>query len=119
LVVSLQGDGDLMCAPGVLWTAAHHKIPLISVIHNNRAYHQEVMHVQRMANRHARGLDRPHIGTAIDTPDIDYAKLAQSMGVWGSGPITEPSELAPAITKAIQVAQAGEPAVLDVVSQPR
>jgi thiamine pyrophosphate-dependent acetolactate synthase large subunit-like protein len=77
------------------------------------------MHVQRMANRHARGLDQTHIGTKIDTPDIDYAKLAQSMGVWGSGPITEPSALAPAITKAIQVAQAGEPAVLDVVSQPR
>ena len=39
--------------------------------------------------------------------------------MWGSGPITEPGELAPAIAKAIQVAQAGEPAVLDVVSQPR
>jgi thiamine pyrophosphate-dependent acetolactate synthase large subunit-like protein len=119
LVVSLQGDGDLMCAPGVLWTAAHHKIPLISVVHNNRAYHQEMMHVQRMANRHDRGVDRAHIGTAIDTPDIDYSKLAQSMGVWGSGPITEANQLAPAITKAIQVAQAGEPAVIDVVSQPR
>jgi len=119
LVVSLQGDGDLMCAPGVLWTAAHHKIPLISVVHNNRAYHQEMMHLQRMADRHERGVDRTHIGTAIDQPGIDYSKLAQSMGVWGSGPITEPGELAPAITKAIQVAQAGEPAVIDVVSQPR
>ncbi len=119
LSVALQGDGDLMCAPGVLWTAAHHKIPLISVIHNNRAYHQEVMHVQRMANRHSRGLDRTHIGTTINGPDIDYAKLAQSMGVWGAGPISEPGELAPAIKKAIQVAQAGEPAVIDVVSQPR
>jgi acetolactate synthase-1/2/3 large subunit len=119
LSVSLQGDGDLMCAPGVLWTAAHHKIPLISVIHNNRSYHQEMMHVQRMALRHDRGVDRAHIGTAIDGPDIDFTKLAQSFGVWGSGPITEPSDLAPAITKAIQVAQAGEPAVIDVVSQPR
>jgi thiamine pyrophosphate-dependent acetolactate synthase large subunit-like protein len=119
LAVSLQGDGDLMCAPGVLWTAAHHKIPLISVIHNNRSYHQEMMHVQRMALRHDRGVDRIHIGTAIDGPDIDFTKLAQSFGVWGSGPITEPGDLAPAITKAIQVAQAGEPAVIDVVSQPR
>ena len=56
--VSIQNDGDLLYAPGVLWTAAHHRIPLLIVMHNNRAYHQEVMHVQRMANRHKRGIDR-------------------------------------------------------------
>src|SRR6516164_29745 len=42
LSVNIQCDGDLMYAPGVLWTAAHHRIPLLSVMHNNRAYHQEV-----------------------------------------------------------------------------
>ena len=47
--VSIQGDGDMMYAPGALWTAAHHKIPLLLVMHNNRCYHQEIMHVQRMA----------------------------------------------------------------------
>ena len=47
--VSIQSDGDLMYAPGVLWTAARHKIPLLAVMHNNRGYHQEVMHVQRFA----------------------------------------------------------------------
>src|SRR5450631_181603 len=45
--VCFQPDGDLMYAPGVLWTAARHKIPLLSVIDNNRDYNQEVMHVQR------------------------------------------------------------------------
>ena len=40
--VSIQSDGDLMYAPGVLWTAARHKIPLLAVMHNNRGYHQEV-----------------------------------------------------------------------------
>ena len=44
----------MMYAPGVLWTAAHHKIPLLSVMHNNRGYHQEVMHMQRMSNRRNR-----------------------------------------------------------------
>ena len=48
--VAIQTDGDLMYAPGALWTAAHHRIPLLSVMHNNRAYHMEVMHVQRMCN---------------------------------------------------------------------
>ena len=38
-----------MYAPGVLWTAARHKIPLLAVMHSG-GYHQEVMHVQRLAN---------------------------------------------------------------------
>jgi acetolactate synthase I/II/III large subunit len=119
LSVSIQCDGDLMYAPGVLWTAAHHHIPLLTVMHNNRAYHQEVMHVQRMADRHNRGLNRANIGTTIQNPNIDYAKLAQSMGVDGEGPITDPKELGPAIRRAIDVVKRGEPALVDVVTEPR
>ena len=54
ITVSIEGDGDLMYANGVLWTAAHHKIPLLMTVHNNRAYHQEVMHLQKMAGLHNR-----------------------------------------------------------------
>jgi thiamine pyrophosphate-dependent acetolactate synthase large subunit-like protein len=43
--VNIQSDGDFLYAPGVWWTAAHHQIPLLSVMHNNRAYHQEIMHI--------------------------------------------------------------------------
>ena len=56
-------DGDLMYSPGVLWTAAYHKIPMLYVMHNNRAYHQEIMHVQRMAALHNRRR-RPAHGSA-------------------------------------------------------
>jgi acetolactate synthase-1/2/3 large subunit len=117
--VSIQDDGDLLFAPAVLWTAAHHRIPLLSVMHNNRAYHEELMHVQRMANRHNRGIDRAHIGTTFEDPAMDFAKLAQSMGVYAEGPITDPNELAPALRRAIAVVKRGEPALLDVVTQPR
>lgn len=85
LVVAMGGDGDLMFSPGMLWTAAHHKIPLLYVVHNNRAYHQEVMYVQGMANRRGRGIDRAHIGNVITDPQINYAQLAASMGVYGQG----------------------------------
>ena len=117
--VTIQNDGDLMYAPGVLWTAAHHQIPLLSVMHNNRAYHQEVMHVQRMANRHKRGVTQAAIGTTLDNPNIDYAALARSMGVYAEGPITDPKDLAPAIRRALDVVKRGEPALVDVVTQPR
>ncbi len=121
--VNIQGDGDFMYAPGVLWTAARHKIPLLSVMHNNRGYHQEVMHVQRLANRRNRvaalGMDRSPIGTSIENPDIDYAAMAKSMGVWSAGPVKDPAELGPALRRAVEVVKAGEPALVDVWTQPR
>jgi thiamine pyrophosphate-dependent acetolactate synthase large subunit-like protein len=119
LSVNIQCDGDLMYAPGAIWTAVHHRIPLLSVMHNNRAYHQEVMHLQRMANRRQRGIDRAWIGNRIDDPPIDYAMLAKSMGMWAEGPITDPRELAGALRRAVAVVKRGEPALLDVVTQPR
>jgi acetolactate synthase I/II/III large subunit len=119
LSINIQNDGDLMYAPGVLWTSAHHSIPLLSVMHNNRAYHQEVMHLQRMANRHQRGITTAEIGTTIKNPNIDYAAMARSMGVHGEGPITDPNDLAPALKRAMEAVSRGEPALVDVVTQPR
>jgi acetolactate synthase-1/2/3 large subunit len=119
LSISIQDDGDLLFGPTVLWTAAHHHIPLLSVMHNNRAYHEELMHVQRMANRHNRGVDRAHIGTTFEDPAVDFAKLAQGLGVYAEGPITDPIEIAPALKRAIAVVKRGEPALVDVVTQPR
>jgi acetolactate synthase I/II/III large subunit len=119
LTVNIQYDGDLMFAPGTLWTAAHHRIPLLTVMHNNRAYHQEVMEVQKMALEHGRGATSAHIGTKLDDPPVDFAKLAQSMGVHGEGPISNPRELGPAIRRAIAVVKGGEPALVDVLTQPR
>ena len=117
--VTFQPDGDLMYAPGVLWTAAHHKIPLLMVMHNNRAYHQEVMHLQRMAALHDRRPDQADIGNVINNPNIDYAKLAQAHGVWGEGPITDPAKLGAALKRAVAVVKSGAPALLDVVCQAR
>jgi acetolactate synthase-1/2/3 large subunit len=121
--VSIQTDGDMMYAPGALWTAAHHEIPLLSVMHNNRGYHQEVMHVQRLSNRRNRvaslGKTMGPIGTSIEAPDIDYAKLASSMGWWSTGAIKDPKELGPALKKAVEVVKSGQPALVDVWTQPR
>jgi acetolactate synthase-1/2/3 large subunit len=119
LSVTIQGDGDFLYAPGVWWTAAHHRIPLLAVMHNNRAYHQEIMHLQRMANRHNRGITRAHIGTTIGDPNVDFAKIAQGMGVHAQGPITNPNDLGPAIKRALDVVKRGEPSLIDVVTQPR
>jgi len=119
LSVSIQGDGDLMMAPGTLWTAAHHQIPILFVMHNNRAWHQELMYVQAMSNRHGRGLENAHIGTTITDPNIDFAMMAKSMGVYSEGPITDPKTLAPALMRALAVVRKGQPALVDTIVEPR
>jgi len=116
--INLQNDGDLMYQPGVLWTAAHHRIPMLTVMHNNRAYNTEVMQVERMAGQHHRDIGRCRIGTAIDDPAIDLAKVAQGLGWYAEGPITDPKELGPAIRRALAVVERGESALLDTVTQP-
>ncbi|MGA9027494.1 MAG: thiamine pyrophosphate-dependent enzyme [Steroidobacteraceae bacterium] len=119
LTVNIQCDGDLNYAPAVLWTAAHHRIPILNIMHNNRAYHQELMFLTDMAARANRGIDTARIGTGIDDPNIDYATLAKAYGVFSIGPISDPKELAPAIKRAIEVVKRGEPALVDVITQPR
>jgi thiamine pyrophosphate-dependent acetolactate synthase large subunit-like protein len=119
ITVTFQPDGDMLYAPGVLWTAAHHDIPLLWVMHNNRCYHQEIMHVQRMAAIHDRPQATARIGTEIAAPAVDFAKVAQGMGVWAEGPITDPAALGGAIRRALAVVKSGKPALVDVICQPR
>jgi acetolactate synthase I/II/III large subunit len=45
--------------------------------------------------------------------------MARSMGVHGEGPITNPQDLGPALKRALDVVSHGEPALVDVVTQPR
>jgi len=86
---------------------------------NNRAYHQEVMHLQRMSSLHGRRADTAGIGTTITDPNVDFAKLAASMGVWSAGPITDAGQLASSLKQAVDVVKSGVPALIDVVCQPR
>jgi acetolactate synthase-1/2/3 large subunit len=120
LTVAVVGDGDFNMAPGVLWTAAHHKIPILYLVHNNRAYHQEVMMILRMAARRQRVQNKNvYVGTLIDNPAPDYAKIAQGYGLYAQGPVSDPKDLAAAIKRGIEVVKRGEPALIDIVSDGR
>jgi acetolactate synthase-1/2/3 large subunit len=122
LCVRFQPDGDMLYMATALWTATHHRIPLLIVMHNNRAYHQEVMHLQRMANRRQRGVELAAHGlpgATLGDPDIDFAQMARSMGAYAEGPIAEPNELRPALLRAIARVEQGEVALLDTRTQAR
>ena len=126
ITVAIIGDGDMLYTPGALWSAAGLELPLLIVVHNNRAYHQETMHLRRMSNFRSRRPtdnaakgDFEPVGTSIMSPNVDFAKLAQSMGVWSTGPIGEPNLLAGALKRAMDVVKSGAPALVDVLTQPR
>ncbi len=119
--VCIQPDGDLLSSSSILWTLAHHRIPLLTVMHNNRAYHQERLKLRTLSRRYSGEADpgRLAIGTALDDPNVDFAGLARSMGVEAEGPILDPSDLAAAIARGVAAVKEGRPYLIDVVTQPR
>ncbi|HET7672132.1 MAG TPA: thiamine pyrophosphate-dependent enzyme, partial [Burkholderiales bacterium] len=119
LVVDLQPDGDLMFDAGALWVAAKHKIPMLVVMYNNRAYYNDWEHQIRMARLRGTPVERAYIGMDMDDPAPDFAGLARSMGWYAEGPIDKPGDIAPALKRAIQRVRAGQPALIDTLTQKR
>jgi acetolactate synthase-1/2/3 large subunit len=119
LVVDLQPDGDLMFDAGALWVAAKHRIPLLVVMYNNRAYYNDWEHQIRMAKLRGTPVERAHIGMDMVDPAPDFASIAKAMGWYAEGPIDRPGDVAAALERAIERVKAGQPALLDTITQKR
>jgi acetolactate synthase-1/2/3 large subunit len=119
VVVALQPDGDLMYDAGALWTAAKHRLPILIVMFNNRAYYNDWHHQIRMARMRGTDVDKAHIGMDIFDPEPDFATIARGMGVYGEGPIDKPEDVGPALRRALEVVKSGKPALVDIITQHR
>jgi acetolactate synthase-1/2/3 large subunit len=117
LVVDCQTDGDLMFDSSALWFAAKHKIPLLCVMHNNRAYYNDWEHQIAVARQRGTPEERAYIGMDIDGPAPDFAAMARSMGWYAEGPIERPGDIAAALKRAIAQVKAGTPALIDTITQ--
>jgi len=118
--VSIQNDGDLLYTPGSLWTAAHHDIPMLVVMFNNRAYYQDVGHQTAITRMRERSLEHVGVGVNLDHPATDFAMLARSFNLYGDGPILEPDEIRPALARGLKVVrEEGRLALIDTVTQAR
>jgi acetolactate synthase-1/2/3 large subunit len=102
-----------------MWVAAKHRIPLLVVMYNNRAYYNDWEHQIRMAKLRGTPIERAHIGMDMDGPAPDFATMARSMGWYAEGPIEKPGEIGPALERAIAKVKAGQPALLDTITQKR
>jgi thiamine pyrophosphate-dependent acetolactate synthase large subunit-like protein len=112
LIVDLQPDGDMMYTAGGLWTAAHHRIPALFVVVNNRTYGKDRLHQQTVAHIRGRPAPEPSKGIDLDDPPIDFATLATATGVEGIGPIKSVAELRPALERAVRIVREERRAVL-------
>lgn len=119
LVVDIQPDGDLMFDAGALWIAAKHNLPMLVVMYNNRAYYNDWEHQIRMAQLRKTDVNKAHIGMDLGDPDPDFAGLARAMGWYGEGPIDRCEDIQPALRRAIARVRAGQPALVDTITQRR
>ncbi len=118
LAVDIQSDGDLLMTSSSLWTAAKHRIPLLIVMHNNQSYYNSEEHGIEVAKFRKRPVENAGIGTHVDDPAVDYAKMAQCFGVHSEGPIRASAELRPALERALKYVKEKQlPVLVDVISE--
>jgi benzoylformate decarboxylase len=80
-VLGIVGDGSAAWCMQSLWSAAHYRIPATFVILSNATYRQ-VKCVRKVVLGDY-PLNEKHVGMELGDPVIDFAALAQSMGVRG------------------------------------
>jgi thiamine pyrophosphate-dependent acetolactate synthase large subunit-like protein len=120
LCIDLQSDGDLLACTSALWTAAHHQIPLLMVMHNNRSLYNSEEHAEEVARFRGRPVANKGIGTRLDEPPVDFATVARGFGIYAEGPVEDARALRPALERALKVVVGeGRAALVDAVVQPR
>jgi len=116
--VNLQADGDLLYVVSALYTAAHHRLPLLTVMFNNRTYGNDEAHQESVAKTRGRPVENKVVGIRIDDPAPDFARIAQGFGVHAEGPIDSAAAVGPALRRALRVVkEEGRPALVDVVTR--
>jgi acetolactate synthase I/II/III large subunit len=120
LAVSIQSDGDMLMTSSALWTAAKHRIPLLMVMHNNQSYYNSEEHGLEVAKFRNRPVENAPIGTHVDDPTVDFAKMAQSFGVNAEGAVRNPADLRPALERGVKFVKEKQlPYLVDVIAEPR
>lgn len=77
-VISLQADGAAMYTLQALWTQAHERLDVTTIIFANRKY---AILLQEFANVGAKIGEAAKALTDLTNPDLDWIKLAGGMGV--------------------------------------
>ncbi len=111
-VICLSGDGSAMYSNQTLWTAAKYNVGVVFLIANNGAYHILKGRVLALDGK-AKEFHR-FVGMDLTEPDLDFIKLAESMGV-DAARVHAPDELEACLAEA---ARGDKPFLIDAVVKP-
>lgn len=100
--IAFNGDGEWLYDPACLWTAVHHRIPLLAIVIDNGGYIGEGGHVEYISRQRERSTENAHIAVHIQNPRIDLAGMARAQGAYAEA-VESPDELAPALARAVRV----------------
>lgn len=112
-VVAVVGDGSAMYSIQALWTAAHYRLPILTIICNNASYDIIKLEMLRLRGTLAQDGKALQSVVGLGEPRLDFAHLAQGMGV-ASWVVREAGQLLPALHKALEMCKTGMPALVDV-----
>src|SRR5262249_35456650 len=115
--VNPQAHRDLLYVVSALYPAAHHRLPLLTVMFNNRTYGNDEAHQESVAKTRGRPVENKVVGIRIDDPAPDFARIAQGFGVHAEGPLDGVDAVGPALQRALRVVKEGRPALLDVLTR--
>ncbi len=118
LPVAILGDGDLLMGSQGLWTAAAERLPALFIVNNNRAFHNDVEHQERVARQRGRPVENRDIGMRIADPAVDLPALAKAHGLVSFPTVDALDKLEPALEQAFRAAEAGSTVLLDVLVEP-
>ena len=106
-IVCFTGDGGFLYHLSELETAARYGINVVTVVNNNHSLNQE-----KRGNERTYGGQTPESDELWMLSDINFAKLAESMGCFGIR-VDRPDQIQGAMEQAFA---SGKPAVVDVVT---
>ena len=110
-VLAITGDGSAMYSIQALWTAAHHRLPIVFVILSNREYRVLKHNMDIYRHRFDTRSNRPYPHMDLTDPALGFVEMARGMGVDGVQ-VSEPDQVGPAIKRGFA---SGAPFLVDLV----
>ena len=111
--IALVGDGDFLMGCTAVWTAVRYGIPVLIVVCNNHSFFNDELHQERVARERSRPVENRWIGQRMTEPEIDLARMSESMGALGIGPVRRAQDLLPALREGLAAVRAGRVCVID------
>jgi benzoylformate decarboxylase len=111
-VVALQGDGGFLFGQSeALWSMSRYDVPIITVVCNNRSYDEPRNNIFMRGGPSQQ--QKKDMICYLGSPDVEFSDIARAYGIRGER-VNNPSELAPAVQRAITTTREGRPYLLDV-----